>query len=108
MAAEILRFGLLAVVLMSCGCVSPFNTRLPTVANGPPLAEKRAYERHDPFPNEELGPRTFTRPRGFIWPRTEERKALEGRILNNLQPENASPYPTPPMTGADYPEAVPQ
>lgn len=107
MPAAIGRIGLFAAVLGCCGC-SPYTTRLPTFGFGPPLAEKRAYERNDPFPNEELGPDTYTRPRGFVEPRTEERKSLEGRILNNVQPESASPYPTPPMTGSDYPDAVPQ
>ncbi len=108
MAAVTFRVGLSAALLMSAGCVSPFTTRLPTLGFNAPLAEKRAYERHDPFPNEDFGPDTQTRPRGFVEPRNEERKALEGRMLNGLQPENSSPFPNVPMTGSDYPDAVPQ
>src|SRR5690606_38402353 len=48
-----------------CGCVNPMNTRLPTVATPPPPVEKRSYDIHDPFPDEDLGPDTMTRPRGF-------------------------------------------
>jgi hypothetical protein len=96
---------LLVLILLCCGCATPWTTRLPTLAFGSPRAEKRAYERHDPFPVEELGPDTQTRPRGFIEPRTEERKAMESQI-NNLQPESASPFPNVPMTGSTYPDVV--
>jgi hypothetical protein len=108
MPAAAILSSLLAALFLLAGCASPYTTRLPTVGINPPLAEKRAYERHDPFPNERIGPDTQTRPLGFVDPRTEDRKALEGRMLNALQPENASPFPTPPMSGMNYPEAVPQ
>lgn len=83
------------------GCVNPFNTRLPTVATPPAPVEKQSYNIHDPFPDEDLGPDTMTRPRGFVQPRAEPRKIQEGRALLGLPPGSS--------TGSfNYPDAVPQ
>lgn len=93
-------FGMLGSAAL-CGCINPYNTRLPTVATPPPPVEKRSYDIHDPFPDEQLGPETYTRPRGFDEPRAEPRKILEGRSLLGLPPGSS--------TGSfNYPNAVPQ
>jgi hypothetical protein len=80
-----------------CGCLTPNNTRLPTLDTPPPPVEKRSYSIHDPFPDEELGPDTMTRPRGFNEPRAEPRKILESRALLGLDqaplPPNSFNYP---------------
>ena len=40
-----------------------------------PRAEVLSYEvDHDPFPDESMGPKTYSRPRAFDEPRTEEYK----------------------------------
>lgn len=85
-----------------CGCISPFNTRLPTVDTPPAPVEKQSYRIHDPFPDEELGPDTMTRPRGFNEPRAEPRKILESQSLLNLDRA-----PLPPNS-FNYPDAVRQ
>jgi hypothetical protein len=84
------------------GCVNPINTRLPTFNTPPPVVEKESYRIHDPFPDEELGPDTMTRPRGFVEPRAEPRKTLESRALLGLDA-----VPLPPNS-FNYPDTVRQ
>ena len=96
--ARVLGWGCLAF----CGCLTPFNTRLPTIDTPPAPVEKRSYSIHDPFPDEELGPDTMTRPRGFNEPRAEPRKTLESRALLGLDP-----VPAPPNS-FNYPDTVRQ
>ncbi len=70
------------------GCVNQGNTRLPTIDTPPSLVEKQSYRLHDPFPEEDLGPDTMTRPRGFTQPRAQPRKNQESRALLGLdQPQ---------------------
>jgi hypothetical protein len=64
--------------------------------------EKQSYRIHDPFPDEDLGPDTMTRPRGFVEPRSEPRKILESRSLLGL---DAVPAPS---NSFNYPDAVRQ
>ena len=103
----IFRCLLLAGLPVFCGCPNPSNTRFPTLAPSPPALERRSYERHDPFPNENLGPETFTRPREFEEQRTEPRRARESQPVPGLFP-TAPIGPLPPSAGRVYPEAVPQ
>lgn len=86
----------------ACGCFTPFNTRLPTLNTPPAPVEKQSYSIHDPFPDEDLGPDTMSRPRGFNEPRAEPRKILESRALLGL---DAVPAPS---TSFDYPDAIRQ
>ena len=44
--------------------------------------ESRSYDVHDPFPDDEIGPKTFSRPRTFEEPRSDTRKTFD---LRNLQ-----------------------
>ena len=88
-----------------CGCLNPFNTRFPTVGTAPPPVEARSYTLHDPFPDEDVGPDTMTRPRGFEEPRAEPRKTLEGRALLGLEPV---PNSTIPPSSFNYPNTVRQ
>ena len=96
--AGLLGLGCFAV----CGCLTPMNTRLPTLASPPAPVEKQSYRIHDPFPDEDLGPDTMTRPRGFNEPRAEPRRVLEGRSLLGLDQVPAGP------SSFDYPDAVRQ
>jgi hypothetical protein len=87
----------LFVVVSNSGCLDPRFTRLPTVFPSNPVAENRAIQQTDPFPDPDLGPKTFARPRSFSRPRTEPRRAAEQRMLRGLQigPEYIPPYYAP-------------
>src|SRR3712207_9149809 len=61
------------------GCITPWNTRLPTFEPRPPALERRSFQVHDPFPEDDIGPETMVRPREFREPRDETRRATEGR-----------------------------
>ena len=106
MRSTLLRSCLLWGLLLNFGCISPLNTRLPTVESRHPELEKRSYERHDPFADRLKGPDTQTRPRGFDIQRTEPRRALEDRMLQGSPLENEPPAPRLPRTGWRYPNVV--
>ncbi len=83
-----------------CGCLNPATTRFPTISTPPAAVEAQSYRIHDPFPDEEMGPSTMTRPRAFDQPRAEQRKILESRALLGLDQA-----PLPPNS-FNYPNAV--
>jgi hypothetical protein len=70
---------MLIVVGGGLGCQ---ETRFLSCRTREPRVEARSYDLHDPFPDETIGPETFTRPRAFQEPRTEERKSFD---LRNIQ-----------------------
>ncbi len=84
------------------------TTRMPTEGRQHPLVEKRAYEFHDPFPDQSAAPNTFNRPRGYIVPRSAPRQAVEGRLLQGMQPEMGPPAGTFPSSSKTYPGTVRQ
>jgi hypothetical protein len=101
---SLLRRLLPLALLALAGCPNPANTRFPTLAPRPPAVERQSFQRHDPFPNENLGPETFTRPREFQEQREEPRRAREAQpVPGVLVPETLGP-----PTGANYPDAVAQ
>lgn len=106
MRSRLLVRGLLGALGWGCvavsGCINPSNTRLPTLHSPPAPVEKQSYRIHDPFPDENLGPDTMTRPRGFSEPRAEPRKILESRALLGLD------RPPLPPNSFNYPDAVRQ
>ena len=73
------RYSLLIAITLAglAGCASD-GTRLPTLAYGDPRAERLAAEYHDPLPEQDIGPYTSARPRGFEHARSEPRRTLEG------------------------------
>ena len=73
--------GWLLIVLVLTGCQNTQETRFLSCIPRPPRVEARSYDLHDPFPDENIGPNTFTRPRSFIKPRTEQRKTNDLRFL---------------------------
>lgn len=82
--------GWLLIGFILTGCQNAPETRFLGCIPRPPLQEARSYDLHDPFPDEHLGPNTFTRPRQFITPRTEQRKTNDLRYLQaarNLTPD---------------------
>jgi hypothetical protein len=88
------------------GCITPWNTRLPTLDPGIPAVERRMYEIHDPYPEQDLGPDTQTRPRYFEEPRSQPRRLLEGRMLRDLGPSGVPTTPAVPPSAAQYPDSV--
>lgn len=87
----------LAVCFFASGCLDPRFTRLPQWYARHPVAENAAFELTDPFPDPDLAPDTFARPRGYTTPRTEPRRAAEQRLLNDMlkHPESIAPYRYP-------------
>ncbi len=90
-------FCLLLIVLVASGCLDPRFTRLPTIYPSHPVAENRSYQRMDPYPDPNLGGELSARPREFVRPRTEPRRAAEQRMLRGLQfgPETIPPFYAP-------------
>ena len=102
-----MRACLLGGLLLTTGCLSPKTTRLPSVVPGYPQVEKRAFERHDPFPDQSAGPETHNRPLGFETQRSVPRRDMEERILQRLRPKFAPPIPRMPAASWKYPALVP-
>ena len=105
----------LLLILISAGCNTAV-TRLPTCRAQPADSEAKSYTWHDPFPDENAGPNTGTRPRVFTEPRTDSMKDYNWRNLRaaygygNPQrmyswgpsmPVSANQYPVQPMWQTD-------
>lgn len=73
------------------GCIGPEETRFLSLYQRDPDVESRAYDYHDPFPDESAGPETFTRPRTFSDPRTDTRKNIDLRFLQAMHPTAGQP-----------------
>jgi hypothetical protein len=95
------RIGLAGCLLLATGCVSPQNTRFPTLGwNRDSSSERQSYTYHNPLPDPNLA-KEIERPRGFenqrAEPRlTQERSAITNEILGNPGGSNpaASRYPS--------------
>jgi hypothetical protein len=64
--------------------------------------ERRAFEFHDPFVIEDLGPETFTRPRTFQEPRGETRKDFDLRFLQAAAPRPSVVWARGPQWPGHY------
>ena len=104
---RLLQLGAMGLAVAIAGCPNPQTTRFPTLAPQNPHAERAASQRHDPFPLEDLGPETSVRPRDFEAPRTQPRRAQDGRLYQGL-PDAGIGAPQIPSSGYRYPDAVPQ
>lgn len=98
---------LLASLLLLGGCITPWNTRLPTLHPQPPVLEGRSYQLHDPFPDTLAGPDTMARPREFAEPRAEPRRTLEGQALLGM-PQGGPVAPAPVPSSWQYPDSLRQ
>ncbi len=87
-----MRFSVLMIgascALLS-GCMTDPYLKWPSIAPRSASAERRAAEYHDPFPDDQMGPKTFSRPRDFQAPRTTTRQSAELRSLHMLGPDEA-------------------
>ena len=86
----------------AAGC-NPQFTRYPRLGPLPPEPfERSSQERFDPFPDDDLGPETFTRPQDYQNERGEQRKSLG--TTRGFDPAPADPF----LSGAtrDYPGVV--
>ena len=73
----------LTLILLVVGCGPGCQeTRFLSCRTRDPRVEARSYDLHDPFPDEEMGPKTYSRPRMFQEPRSDTRKTYD---LRNLQ-----------------------
>lgn len=92
--------------LFFAGCIGPQETRLLTCNMRDLNVEARSYDSHDPFADENSGPDTFSRPRSFVEPRSDSRKALNMRQLAAMYPNAGNtmfargPQPLWPVPGA--------
>lgn len=87
------------------GCLTPANTRFPTLSVAPPGVEAAGYQNHDPFPEESAGPDTFNRPRSFVAPRDEPRNTIESQSRLGVIPGGVPRSNLGPSSSA-YPDAV--
>ena len=87
------------------GC-NPRTTRMPNYGPLPPeYIEGPSAERFDPFPDEEMGPDTFTRPTDFQNGRDENRTLLQNRRAPS-PPAGQGPLNPFPGLGGRYPNVV--
>lgn len=80
------RWAWIAGILACAGCISPRDTQFLSWYARPVNVEARAFEYHDPFPDESAGPDTATRPHAYREPRSDTRKELELRVLQAYHP----------------------
>lgn len=77
MNSVLLRIRLLGCAALLAGCISPQNTRLPTLGyNRDTRAERQSYNYLNPLPDRS-GAGYQALPRGFDYPRDEPRRAQE-------------------------------
>ncbi len=89
------------------GCLTPQNTHFPEpIPRRSVRAEELSYRFHDPFPDQSIGPETFTRPPSYSKQRDPARRAEENRILRGYNLESAPTGSLPPKTAWDFPDAV--
>lgn len=109
-------FPILAITLgvvfpsFSCGCLTPLNTKFPTLAPHSTEYEQRESQVQDPFPETDLGPETGFRPPDYEQQRSEVQRAKERFGASILRQQHGSPQPgpVPGPSGSLYPEAVRQ
>ena len=109
MHSKLCRMLLATGLLGSCGCIQPWNYRLPTFWTRPPEVERQEYQYHDPFPDNQTGPNTGTRPKEYNIQRSQPvhiREKYDGTRIR--QPVGgAVPPPVGPSPGSEYPQVVP-
>lgn len=126
-AGVALRFLCIAITLgfTLSGCVTPMNTRIPSIVHRPAEMERREAQIHDPYPDSKFGPDTGVRPLGFENQRSEPQRAKDRYFTSMLRTQGGmpqssappvTPYPTyggyqqmpgQPISGTPIPQQVP-
>lgn len=99
------RAAVLVAVLLLAGCSTP-ETRFLTVNPRPASAEIASYKWHDPFPDEDAGPKMYIRPRNFLEPRSDTQKNFDLRYIKAAHgyPQQRYAWDAPTTVGAaSYP-----
>lgn len=101
-------FGLLLIAALAsfAGCVNPMNTQFPQPFPTNLQAEELSYRFHDPFPDNDIGPSTATRPPSYMQQRSVDRRAAENRMLRGYNLQQAPVSAVPPRAAYEYPDAV--
>lgn len=100
----------LCALLVLMGCVTPWNTQMPTPYAGPPALETRRNEQFDPFARADLGPDTMSRPREYTDPRTNARQAQDAAMRQSPNVpgvQNPVQAPAPIRPTQHYQNVVP-
>ena len=92
-----------------CGCLAPWNVRLPIMFNQSPDVERVEQQYFDPYPDSQMGPSTISRPRQYdeqrpLPVRIREKSDISRAITPN---RNVTPPPVSPGPGSQYPSVVP-
>ena len=98
------------LITFCVGCVTPWNTQLPTPYAGDPKVESERMKQFDPFALDDIGPKTFTRPRDFSETRTPARRSKEAEYLRGMPTPGVSHAPLNPRSSYNpnqYNQAVP-
>jgi hypothetical protein len=104
-AGVLFRGSPLLLLAIVGGCTQPLYSGPSLINSRDPVADRRRFERYDPLPAEDLGPETYSRPRGFEDQRSHTRRAAEGRALLGVPTPDTAPPPTP-TSQYQYPGVV--
>ena len=111
-AKPIVFRALILSMLCSCciGCITPWNTQLPSPYAMDPRIENERFKQFDPFALDDLGPKTDTRPRGYDQPRSRVRRSKEAEYFPGRPTPGVMHAPPDPRTSSrakQYHQAVP-
>jgi hypothetical protein len=96
-------------LLCLTGCLTPWNTRFPTVFTRAPEIERVEQQYHDPYPDSQLGPSTGSRPLQYHDQRPLPVRIREKSDGSRMRSLNGTfiPPPVSPSPGSQYPAVVP-
>jgi hypothetical protein len=97
-------------MLTACGCVNPWNTRMPEVAPRSTQYEQTQAKVQDPFPDADIGPDVGFRPLDYRQQRSEPLRTKERASAAILRQQLGIPGggTAPGIDGSMYPDAVRQ
>ena len=101
-------FGATGIFCLLCtGCITPWNTQLPSLYAVDPRIENRRIEQFDPFALDDLGPKTYTRQRDYDQPRNKVRRSKEAEYMRGM-PAPTMQQPVLPRGISNQPRRYPQ
>ena len=98
-----LRVRLVGCAVLLAGCVSPQNTRLPTLGYRDTRTERGSYNYLNPLPDQWAGT-PFEQPRGFEFSRSAPRRAQENYATTEAITGGAGAVSSP--AASRYPGSV--